>query len=442
MKKITILLAVVLTCNLAAQNIITGYHSQSFILQSTTNASVFPTANLVVGFPALSNVNFATQLPLSLNEVLEKGSDDSLRLSLPLLNSNLREHNLFSSSFRNQVFYVGLKVGSKKNVFVYIGDEVVINGAVQFSNKFVDYLTQGNSRFLNQQMDFKSQKIEFSAYNSLYLGAAVKVNNKLELGIRLKFLRGIANVHTNKLNISAYTDSTASPIYATSLSSDILIQTSGRGFMDDTLDFDPLLNKGFAFDIGASYAFTDQLSASFAINDIGSINWDKLNNTLYTTGGEMEFDFNGLTQSSSGDEDLQVQMESLSDSLLNKLQPKEGVGAYTTKLSPSLYLGASYELNEKHSFSTLYHSRKIVDKSIHVFSLGYQYQLVNSLELLASVSSLSGNAILASGFVWSPGPLQLHILVDNIMFANVFDSESFFFQFGLSFHIGKPAKKI
>jgi hypothetical protein len=32
-------------------------------------------------------------------------------------------------------------------------------------------------------------------------------------------------------------------------------------------------------------------------------------------------------------------------------------------------------------------------------------------------------------------------LVDNIMFANVFDSESFFFQFGLSFHFGKTIKK-
>ena len=441
MRRNIFLLAIIFSCNVFAQNTLTGYHSNSFMLQSSANASVFPEANFVLGFPGLSNLSYSLQWPLSLNEVLEKGSDDSLRLSLPLLNSNLREHNLLSSSFRNQLFHIGFKVGAKKNIFVYVGDELVVDGGMQFSDKFMNYLTQGNANFLNQQMNFNSQKVEMTAYNSFYIGSAIKVNEKLEVGARVKFLKGISNIHTNKFKLGFYTDSTASPVFATTLNADVLFQTSGQGAANDTIGFDAMLNNGFAMDFGASYKFTEQLSASFAINDIGSIEWAEYNNALYTTDGNIEFMFTGLTQSSSGAEDLQAQMEGITDSLINIMKPKEINGSYKTKLNPSLYLGVSYQLNDKHSLSALYNRKKVVDHSIHAFSLGYQFQVVQSLELLTSLSRLSGNTMLASGLVWSPGPIQLHVLVDNIMFANVFDSESFFFQFGLSFHIGKPAKR-
>jgi len=434
---ILLLIAVIVSFNTLAQNSSAGYHSQSFVLQSSANASAFPEANVVLGFPAFSNVNLGMQWPLSLNDFLQKQMDDSLHFNLPLLRSNLKSENILNSSFRNQLFHFGLKVGNKKNIFVYIGDELVVDAGMQFSNKLVDYLTQGNANFINQRMVFDSQKIEFTAYNSLYLGTAIKVNKKLEIGARIKLLRGIANIHTQKLKFSAFTDSTASPIFSTSLSSDILIQTSGRGAADKSLPFDPSLNKGFAIDLGASYVFTDQLTASIALNDVGSITWDKLNNNLFTTNGEKEFDIVGLSQTSAGGEDLLAQLETLSDSLLLTLQPSEVLGAYSTKLNPKLFLGLSYSLNSKHSFSALYNWRRNFSKGVSAISLGYQFQLLNSLELLTSLSRFSENTSLAAGFVWSPGPVQLHVLVDNIMFVDLFDAKSLFLQFGLSFRFGE-----
>ena len=437
MRKYIFLFAVIFSCNLFAQNILTGYHSNSFTLQSSANASVFPEANFVLGFPGLSNLSYSLQWPLSLNEVLEKGSDDSLRLSFPLLNSNLRDHNLLSSSFRNQLFHVGFKVGAKKNIFVYAGDELVVDAGMQFSDKFMNYLTQGNAKFLNQQMDFNSEKIEMTAYNSFYIGSALKVNEKLEIGARVKFLKGIANIHTNKFKLGFYTDSTASPVFATTLNADVLLQTSGQGAANDTIDFDAMLNNGFALDFGASYKFTEQLSASFAINDIGSIKWAEYNNALYTTDGDVEFMFTGLTQSSSSAEDLQTQIEEITDSLLNVMEPKEIKGSYNTKLNPSLYTGLSYELDDKHIFSALYNRKKVIDKSINAFSLGYQFQLSKSIQLLASCQTIAGVGAIGTGFVWNPGLLQMHFVLDNILVADVFDAKNFFLQMGLSFHFGR-----
>ncbi len=434
---ILLLIAVIVSFNTLAQNSSASYHSQSFVLQSSANSSVFPEANIVLGLPAFSNVNLGMQWPLSLNDFLQKQTDDSLHFNLPLLRSNLKNENILNSSFRNQLFHFGLKFGNKKNIFVYIGDELVVDAGMQFSAKLVDYLTLGNANFINQRMVFDSQKIEFNAYNSFYLGTAIKVNKKLEIGARIKILRGIANVHTQKLKFSAFTDSTSSPIFSTELSSDILILTSGRGAADKSLLFDPKLNKGFAIDLGASYVFTDQFTASIALNDIGSINWDKSNTTLFTTNGEKEFEIVGLSQSSAGGEDLLAQIETLSDSLLLTLQPAEALGAYSTKLNPKFFLGLSYSITSKHSFSALYNWRRNLSKGASAISLGYQFQLVNSLELLTSLSRFSKNTSLAAGFVWSPGPVQLNVLVDNIMFVDLFNAKSLFLQFGLSFQLGK-----
>jgi len=437
MKQYIYILFSVFSLSLSAQSVLTGYQSGSYLLQSSSNPSAFPEANLVVGFPCLSNLSVGLQLPLSLNQILENGSDDSLRFSFPLITSHLIENNLLSTSFRNQLFHVGLKVGAKKNVFVYIGDELVVNAGAQFSKEFISYLSQGNANFINKHMNFNSEKIEVNAYNSFYLGSAMQVNEKFAIGMRVKLLKGIANVNTRKLNVGFYTDSTASPIFATTLNADILVQASGQGASNDTIDFDPLLNNGFALDFGASYQFTDQLNASIALNDLGSITWDEFNNTIYTTDGETEFLFNGLSQSSAGAEDLQAQLEDLTDSLLILMEPHEIKGSYKTKLHPSFYLGVSYDLNEKHHFSGLYHRKKNVDLAINVFSLGYQLQLSRSIELLVSCQRIGIVNALASGFVWSPGALQVHFILDNILVADVFDAKNFFVQMGLSFHFGK-----
>ena len=52
-----------------AQNIHTGYHSNSFILQSFSNPAAFPTSNTIVGLPALSNLNYSIQWPLRFNDM-------------------------------------------------------------------------------------------------------------------------------------------------------------------------------------------------------------------------------------------------------------------------------------------------------------------------------------------------------------------------------------
>lgn len=437
MKNYILIVVLFFSFGLCAQNIYTGYYSNAFLLKSNLNPAAFPEENVILGFPAFSNFNFGMQLPLSLNELFEKGKDDSLRLNIPSIPSFIDYNDVLSLNVRHQIFYLGFKVGKKKNIFTYIGDEIVADFRLRLSSSLVDYFTNGNAQFLNRQMNFNNEQLNGSIYNSLFIGISSTINDKLNIGTRLKILNGIGNVNTKKINLGFYTDSTSVPIYQTNILADMNINTSGMGLITDTLSHNPLINSGFAFDIGASYKYNNQLEFSVALNDIGSINWAEENNQFYTTEGEVEFIIDGLTYSSSGDENLENQLEEITDSLISIMEPIKTSGSYKTKLNSSLYLGLSYSLNKKHSFSLLFHARNNLDSRLNVFNIGYQYQVVESLQLLASYQNFNGLSNLGTGFVWTPGKLQMHLIIDNILAVDLFDAKNIFLQLGFSLKFGK-----
>ena len=420
---------------LSAQNIHSGYHSNAFILNSNSNPASFPEAKVVIGFPALSNFSLGLQSPLSFNELYEKGEDDSLRLNIPSVPSFLGEKDALLLNARNQLFYLGFKVGKKKKVFVYLGDEINADVGLKLSGNLVDYLTHGNAQFLNRQMNFNDERLNVSVYNSFYIGASSAITNKLNIGTRIKLLNGIANVYTESFNLGLYTDSTSIPIFQTSMLADINIMTSGLSSSSD-----PLLNSGFAFDIGASYKYNKNFEFSLAINDIGSINWAEENNEFYTTEGEAEFVIDGLTESSSTDDNLDAQLEEVLDSLAITMEPITTTGSYKTKLNSSVFLGVAYTLNKQHSFSLFFHNRANLDSRLNVINLGYQYQVTESLQLLASYQNFNGLSNLGTGFVWSPGVLQMHLILDNMLAADLFDAKNLFLQLGFSLQFGKKPK--
>ena len=434
MRKYIFVLLSMITFGLSAQNIHSGYHSNAFILNSNSNPASFPEAKVVVGFPALSHLSLGLQSPLSLNELFKKGEDDSLRLNIPSISSFLDDKDALLLNARNQLFYLGFKVGKKKNIFAYLGDEIVADVGLKLSGNLVDYLTKGNAQFLNRQMNFNDQQLDVSVYNSFYIGISSVIDDNLNVGTRIKFLNGIANVNSESLNLGFYTDSTSIPIFQTAMLADVNIMTSGLSSSSD-----PLLNSGFAVDLGASYKYNKKFEFSLAINDLGSINWAEENNEFYTTDGEAEFVIDGLIQSSSGDEDLEAQLEEITDSLSTTMEPITTTGSYKTKLNSSVFLGVAYTLNKQHSFSLLFHTRKNLDSRLNVINLGYQFQVAESLQLLASYQNFNGLSNLGTGFVWSPGALQMHLILDNMLAADLFDAKNLFLQLGFSLQFGKKS---
>ena len=78
-----------------------------------------------------------------------------------------------------------------------------------------------------------------------------------------------------------------------------------------------------------------------------------------------------------------------------------------------------------------------MDSRLNVFNIGYQYQVAESLQLLTSYQNFNGLSNLGTGFVWSPGALQMHLILDNMLAADLFDAKNLFLQLGFSFQFGK-----
>lgn len=430
MKKYIFAFITILYSSMYAQSIHTGYHSDAFILRSVSNPAAIPESNSVFGVSGLSNISIGLQSPLSLNEVFQKGQDDSLRVHFPSIVSNLDDQDAFNFSGRINLLNLGFRIGYDKNVFIYLGDEVVVDVNAKISSDVFEYLTKGNAAFLDRQMNFDKERIDAISYNSLYLGSAVQVSDELSLGLRLKYLSGISSIHTEKLLLGLHTDS---EFYQTTLTADILIKSSGFG----TSELNPMSNSGFALDVGAIYQATDELELSFALTDVGSINWAAENNEYHTTDGEKTFLFEGLTQSSGQVEDLEKQMEDIADSLANTMEVNTvNDVSYTTNLNSNLIVSGKYQLTDKHGFSLLFHSKKLPESRINAYAAGYQFQLAKSFEILASYKNFNGISNIGGGFVWSPGPFQWHMLAENLV-LDVFDLKNVALHFGLSLNFGR-----
>ncbi|MDG1849443.1 MAG: DUF5723 family protein [Flavobacteriales bacterium] len=429
MKKYIFLLATFICTSIVAQNIHTGYHSQAYILQSSTNAATMPTSNFVFGIPTLTNISTHTQWPFSLSEALDKRQDDSLAINIPSIISNFGGKDAFYVDNRVSLLHVGFKLGNDKNIFVYFGDEFVSDVNVNFSGDVFDYLTRGNAHVLGQKISFNEEYFDATVYNSFYLGTAVDFNDQLNIGVRFKFLTGLANLHTEKINVAFQT---SPDFYQTTLYSDVMVKTSGGGE-----NLKPTKNSGFAVDLGAIYQATDDLELSLALNDIGSINWAEENNEFYTTEGEKEYEFKGIVQSSADDDlDFEDQIDEIVDSLTATMEINEVSESYSTKLKSNLFVGAKYKLTDRHSFSFLFHSKKHPNVSVNSFMAGYQLQLGDSFQLLTSYKNFSGISNVGGGFVWSPGPFQFHMILEN-MLLEVFDLKNFGMHMGLVLHFGR-----
>ena len=94
MRKYVFVLFSIVTLSLSAQNIHSGYHSNAFILNSSSNPAAFPEAKVVFGFPAC-HILVRITVTIKFNELFEKGEDDSLRLNIPSVPSFLGEKDAF-----------------------------------------------------------------------------------------------------------------------------------------------------------------------------------------------------------------------------------------------------------------------------------------------------------------------------------------------------------
>ncbi len=255
-------------------------------------------------------------------------------------------------------------------------------------------------------------------YREIGLGYNRKMleEGKLVVGGRLKALFGLGNITTRRADYSITTGSEAE-LYALTLKSDMLVQTSGLEALDD--DIIPYVtntkNLGMGVDLGATYQLNEELSFSASIINLGFINWRSHVMNRRSAGS---FYFEGVDNDDllTGD-GFEIDVTALADSIADTFDVTEDSTSYTTGLPTQMYLTGYYRLapNTKAS-ATLY--TDYIGSFRRGLSLGISQQVGRWLQAAAtySVQSRSFNN-LGLGFTITTGPkgLQLYCVTDNIV---------------------------
>ncbi len=372
----------------------------------------------------------------SFNDMLIEEADGSYLLEKTKLINQLNDKNMFRAEAA--ISTIGVGIGGK-NWRASLGHQVRINSLLAFPKALAELGFEGNAQFVGETANV-APEFYLDTYSEIAAGFAMKFS-KLKVGARIKYLNGIANVMTENNTASLYTDP---DYYALTLNTDYRINTSATvpyggldEFGNETFNFDVSSlfggNFGMAFDIGAEYDLTKQLTLSASITDLGFIKWKE---NVYNNESKGVYTFEGVDAEPilDGDEEFYTNVV---DSIGNTFDFVETQEAYSSGLPVRNYLSATYQLNEFFRFGGLIMYERVHGHGMPAFAINAATDLgkIFSFGLVLSRSNMT-KTILGANMNLKLGPVQLFALSDNVFAAiNPLKNSAFNTRFGLNIAI-------
>ena len=395
---------------LRAQGELSLYQLHSSLSQSNQlNPAFFPEYKVVVGLPAISSIRFfADNDDLSFNDYFIYNENNQLELDTANLPDLVKDLNQTRYNLAVQLLYVGLR--TKRNHFSLALNQ---KNDIRFNypGDIVRWAIRGpaDPRVANNTISLSDLKARAISYSEIALGYGRQINDRLTLGLRLKYLLGFGAFETENINafVHAGIDS------VTLANGSLKANTSGFTLFDeDNPDVASYLtsggNNGFAVDIGGRYQLNDRLAFSAAINDLGFITWRdytqsyEIDPVFYTYAGFGILDF---LNNIADNQFLQSQL----DSLENLYDPREVEGnSFTTSLAANAYLAAHYQLTKKHHLGATLYVDMLDGKLTPQVGVSYNLQVGRIFSALVGVSYADGSVSnVGLGMAVKLGNLQL-----------------------------------
>jgi len=191
-------------------------------------------------------------------------------------------------------------------------------------------------------------------------------------------------------------------------------------------------NPGLAIDLGFIYKYSDKLTFSGSLLDIGLISYlSNLGN--YTVSGSQYYQ-GPFGQGSVEEQDFW----NVFDAMNANMTEETGSDPFVHFLDPKLYLGAAYKLNKRYDLNFLLYNRLLPGK----LQTGTTVSLLTSplKNLQTSISwSYMNNSItnLGVGRSYEKRPVQIYLVSDNIMgFILPMSTKNVNLRFGINLNLG------
>lgn len=262
-----------------------------------------------------------------------------------------------------------------------------------------------------------------SSYTEFAFGYSKKINDKLTVGGKAKYLLGLANVtsHINNLQLHANRDSW-----------ELFVDGSvnvGMGFMDykidqntkELIEMNPntqnllkFAGAGFAVDLGATYKVMDGLEVSASLLDLGMMRWSK-NALNLTVNSSVKFE--GISYNPS--EENQDFFEEYGKSIADSLKYTTTQNPYSSGLQSKILLGAEYYVyKDVISIGVLSKMPLNLKKANSELSLFANFFPASAFNASLSYSLIHGKfSTIGIGLGGRLGPFNLFLAGDYIPFA-------------------------
>lgn len=350
----------------SAQALHSGYFLEGYTFRHQLNPA-FSAERNYISIPALGNINIGTQGNVGLGTFLYPQNDQLVTFMHSSIDGQdfldgLKNNNRINANINLTILSAGFKAWGGFNT-IDLG--LRSNTSMALPKDLFAFMKMGMSSD-DTHYHMEDLGIQSNNYVELALGHSRQINDRLNVGGKLKFLFGGANLSMKMTDMDVTLSQDKWMVKANgemnaSLKGLVMPtkQESGKDVTDpsqndlidwDNIDVDSpgLGGFGMAIDLGASYKILDDLTVSAAILDLGFISW---NNNIKAATSNSAWEFDGFqniaVDSELGDDDpnsLDSQLEALGDDLEDyaSFHRQENGTKRTTSLAATLNIGAEY----------------------------------------------------------------------------------------------------
>ncbi len=446
MKKLIYIISIfIFSQTLLAQQNNTMYFMQTLNQTQWLNPAVQNDCKLTIG-GALVPITGQLFLPIqynygnngfAVNDMIQWNGDSLVRpgfkgFDTEHLYDRLREVNYITQEFHINLLTVGYRYNDDWYFGLAINDK--IETRFSFNEDIMRFALEGNGQtFLNETAHLGDLGITATMYSEYALTASKKINKKLTVGLTAKALFGKMNIWTEKSVIDLTTNNSEN--YPITVDADVAIHTSNP-FTETTQlyygtdsmtieskdkDIDPksayfnYKNFGMGMDLGAIYKLDDKIELYVSLTDFGYIKW-KDNAQTFTVKGEYYWEGYNFQPALTEDQELIADYnDSLAQDIVETFEPKLEKESYTSYLTPKVYLGGTYQLNEKIRGGLLLRGAFFQHAMHPSLTLSGNFKINTWLETTASYSMINNTySNIGVGFVARAKWFQFFMMSDNV----------------------------
>ena len=390
-----------------------GVHFMEETWQSgITNPAWMPKHSFSIGLPNFHNdFSFSSFTVKDLIRASEGG-----QLDVDVLLQKLKGDNFIREQFDFRSIFLGY---GGKNFAVHVSHGWKFNLLFGFPRSFPELIWKGNAGFIGQEVAF-APDFQATLYQELAAGFAFRASDRVQIGLRGKWLSGLADVSVAS-DQRELVLGTSDDVYQLNMRANYRINHTGQldyqGIDNFDIDLDRPLpsgsagNSGWAMDLGATIDL-NPVEVAVGILDLGQIDWSRDAGNLTLSG---DYTYEGLDivedflEGGTGSVSVLDTLESVYD-VVTTMQD------YTTVLPTRFYASGRMRLDDRYSVGLLY---------VHELYRGYHFPYVGIS------ANASWGKILDAGLVLgykhgrlnniglntliTLGPVQLLAATDNLL---------------------------